>query len=158
MILLGKLRAFRVYCIVTIIMQPGSYWVNSEHSVSTAFLRSKWHDDLTEFNQSSLFLLHFYYHNGKMTSLNKIPAFCFHCIVSITMTRWSQWLNYENSVSTKLLPSKWHVELTEQTPIILFLLYCYEHNATMVLLSILRAFCFYCIVAVIMTLWSYRVN
>jgi hypothetical protein len=223
MILLRKHQAFTFYCIVTITMALWSYCENSEHSVSTALLRSQCHDYLTVKTPSILYLQHCYDHNDTNVSRNKIRIFCFYCIVTIIMPRWCRWFNsekslspgfydhnaamillrqfwayslyyivtitmprwslWENSVqclstallrsqrhddltekstkhsdSTALLQSQWHDGLTEKVPSILFLLQCYDQNASMISLSKLRAFYFYCIVTFRNSRWSHWVN
>jgi hypothetical protein len=134
-ILLNKLGKFCFNCIATITMTLWSYrlntkhylstallrskwhddhnWENSEHSVSTALLRSQCHDDLTENTLRILFLLHYYDHNDTMTLQTKLQTLFFYCIVMITVARWSYWVNSEHSVSTALLRLQWHEDFNE---------------------------------------------
>jgi hypothetical protein len=112
MISLSKLRPFCFYCIVTIKMPPWPHWIYSEHSVSTAFLRSQWHYGLTENTPNIHFLMHCYDQKGTMISLSENNAFCFYCIVTITMPRWSHLVNSEHSISSALLRSECHEDLT----------------------------------------------
>jgi hypothetical protein len=131
------------------------YWVNSEKSLSTTLLRSPCQVDLSVYTPRSLFLLHCYDHNHIMNLLTKFQAFLFYKIFSITMARWSYWVHTEHSISTALLRSQWQVDLSESTPGILFLLHYYDQNATMILLTKHRAFCFYCGVTIKMARWPH---
>jgi hypothetical protein len=99
-----------------------------------------------------------YDHNATMILLRKFRAVSFYCIATITTTQWSHWEIYEHSASTALLQSQWHDGLTEKAPSILFLLHCYDQNASMISLSKLRAFYFYCIVTIRKPRWSHWVN
>jgi hypothetical protein len=113
----------------------------------------------------------FFRSNCTLISSNKHRLFCFYCIVSITMARWFYWVNSEHFASTALLQSQCQVDITDETPSILFLWHCYDHIATMIslskqwaffllfcfghnakyiLLSKPRAISFYCIVTITM--------
>jgi hypothetical protein len=175
----NKIRTFWFYCIVTISMTRWSYWVNSEYSLSSALLRSQCHDYLTVKSPSILYVLHcydhndtnmslikrrafsltaFYDHNAAMIFLSKLWAFSSYCIVTITMPRWSLWENSVQCVSTALLRPQRHDDLTEKSTNILFLLHCYDQNASMISLSKLRAFYFYCILTIKMPRGYYWVK
>jgi hypothetical protein len=132
-----------------------SKWPKSEKSVSTALLRSQWHYDLTEWNPSNLFILHCYDHNGTMNSLSKHRGVCFYCIVTITMPRWSLWLNSEQSVLNCIVTitmALWFYWVNSDH---FDLLHCYNHNGTMTSMSKLRIFWFYCIVTTTMARWTH---
>jgi hypothetical protein len=109
-------------------------------------------------NSEQYFVLHCYDNNANINLLSKIRPFSFYYIVTITEARWSYWINTEQYISTALLRSQLHKDLTEYIPSTRYLLHFYDHKGTMILLSKLRAFCSYCSVTITMPWWTLWVN